>query len=312
MELQYSRINELGRLGSVNVVNAWVVDGDGLVCGGSGSLRVRDVPSALLDVLEKDVAQDVLVFVEALDGFAETSDGCEIDVIEFGNVAREDDVEVRELFTDGVGPADASDLAPMRVPGVGAGAGDTVTKDVSLEEIAEILTLVLGTVEGAVSEDDEVREVATVAVGLRSDGRDAPLVTTGGHGEGGDATDAAGLLGVGVSREPVEEVLRRVCVRPVRSAKGALRCRRVLRARACGIRVLAALLTRGQMRGRHCGQPAQRLGLREEKNVELTRSLLCLRVPEEQERSDARSRRTENGTTETTRRGQRRWWQARA
>ena len=87
MELQYSRMNELGRLGSVSVAGAGVVDGDGLVCGGSGGLRVRDVPSALLDVLEKDVAQDVLVFVEALDGFAETSDGCEIDVIELGDVA---------------------------------------------------------------------------------------------------------------------------------------------------------------------------------------------------------------------------------
>ena len=312
MELQYSRMNELGRLGSVSVAGAGVVDGDGLVCCGSDGLRVWEVPNALLDVLVLKVAEDVRFLVETLGGLAETSDGGEVNVAELRDVAREDDVEVRELFTDGVGPADASDLAPMRVPGVGAGAGDTVTKDVSLEEIAEILTLVLGTVEGAVSEDDEVREVATVAVGLRSDGRDAPLVTTGGHGEGGDATDAAGLLGVGVGREPVEEVLRRVCVRPVRSAKGALRCRRVLRARACGIRVLAALLTRGQMRGRHCGQPAQRLGLREEKNVELTRSLLCLRVPEEQERSDARSRRTENGTTETTRRGQRRWWRARA
>ena len=310
MELQYSRMNELGRLGSVSVAGAGVVDGDGLVCGGSDGLRVWEVPNALLDVLVLKVAEDVRFLVKTLGGLAETSDGSEVDVTELRDVAREDNVEVWELFTDGIGPADASDLAPMRVPGVGAGAGDTVTKDVSLEEIAEILTLVLGTVEGAVSEDDEVREVATVAVGLRSDGRDAPLVTTGGHGEGSDATDAAGLLSVGVGREPVEEVLRRVCVRPVRSAKGALRCRRVLR--ACGIRVLAALLTRRQMRGRHCGQPAQRLGLREEKNVELTRSLLCLRVPEEQERSDARSRRTENGTTETTRRGQRRWWRARA
>ena len=182
MELQCSRMNELGRLGSVNVVNAWVVDGDGLVCGGSGGLRVRDVPGVLLDVLEKDVAQDVLVFVEALDGFAETSDGCEIDVIELGNVAREDDVDVREVFTSGTGPADAGDLCPISVEGVGTGARDTVAEDIALEEVAEVLTLVLGAVIGFLSKSSDAREVTADAVDLGCDRRDSPEVVGGGDG----------------------------------------------------------------------------------------------------------------------------------
>ena len=175
-------MNELGRLGSVKIVDAWVVDGDGLVCGGSGGLRVRDVPSALLDVLEKDVAQDVLVFVEALDRFAETSDGREVDVVKLGNVAREDDVDVREAFTRGTGPADAGDLCPISVEGVGTGARDAVAKDVALEEIAEVLTLVLSAVVGFFGESGDTREVAADAVDLGRDRRDGPEVVGGGNG----------------------------------------------------------------------------------------------------------------------------------
>ena len=166
----------------MNVVNTWVVDGDGLVCGGSGGLRVGDVPSTLLDVLEKDVAQDVLVFVEALDGFAETSDGCEIDVVELGNVAREDDVDVREVFTRGTGPADAGDLCPISVEGVGTGARDAVAEDIALKEVAEVLTLVLGAVVGFLSESGDVREVAANAMDLGHDRRDGPEVVGGGDG----------------------------------------------------------------------------------------------------------------------------------
>ena len=182
MELQYSRMNELGRLGSVNVVNAWVVDGDGLVCGGSGGLRVRDVPGVLLDVLEKDVAQDVLVFVEALDGFTETSDGCEVNVVKLGDVAQENDVDVREAFTRGTGPADAGDLCPISVEGVGTGARDAVAEDIALEEVAEVLTLVLGAVVGFLSKSGDVREVAADAVDLGRDRRDGPEVVGGGDG----------------------------------------------------------------------------------------------------------------------------------
>ena len=71
MELQYSRMNELGRLGSVSVAGAGVVDGDGLVCGGSDGLRVWEVPNALLNVLVLKVAEDVRFLVETLSGFAE-------------------------------------------------------------------------------------------------------------------------------------------------------------------------------------------------------------------------------------------------
>ena len=70
----------------MNVVNAWVVDGDGLVCGGSDGLRVWEVPNTLLNVFVLKVAEDVRFLVETLCGFAETSNGSRIDVVELRDV----------------------------------------------------------------------------------------------------------------------------------------------------------------------------------------------------------------------------------
>ena len=170
------------------------------------------------------------MFVEALDGFAETSDGREVDVVKLGNVAREDDVDVREAFTRGTSPADAGDLCPISVEGVGTGARDAVAKDVALEEVTEVLTLVLGAVVGFLSESGNAREVAADAMDLGRDRRDGPEVIGGGDGVGSDATDAVGAIDAAVGAEPVELILGLEFFRPALLAKGTRRVGRVLRA----------------------------------------------------------------------------------